>query len=93
MGLDNIIYEESPCTDTNVLTLTQDLVGGIMTGENAFRGKVFDSLLSEITSIDSVLYGNEDNYIERATLHALSTKYPMNKKSGTAVRTLLSITV
>ena len=72
MGLDNIIYEESPCTDTNVLTLTQDLVGGIMTGENAFRGKVFDSLLSEITNIDSVLYGNEDNYIERATLHALS---------------------
>jgi coproporphyrinogen III oxidase-like Fe-S oxidoreductase len=28
-----------------------------------------------------------------ATIPALSTKYPMNKKSGTAVRTLLSITV
>ena len=28
-----------------------------------------------------------------ATIPALSTKYPMNKKSGTAVSTLLSITV
>ena len=28
-----------------------------------------------------------------ATIPALSTKYPMNKKRGTAVRTLLSITV
>jgi len=72
LGLDNIIYEESPCTNTDILTLTQDLVGGIMTGENAFRGKVFDSLLSEITDISNVLYGNDDNYIERETLNALS---------------------
>ena len=72
MGLDNIIYEEQPCTDTNILTLTQSIVGGIMTGDNAFRGKVFNSLLSEITDISDVLYGNEDNYIERESLNALS---------------------
>ena len=52
-------------------------------------------VISAATAIDagSLCAANLMAKNNLATIPALSTKYPINKKSGTAVRTLLSITV
>ena len=51
---------------------------------------LFMGYLVERAGIVSRLFFAKNN---RETIPALSTKYPMNKKSGTAVKTVLSITV